>query len=350
MCQIIVKPEGKKFNMKKLDKAQGWNEDGYGVSWWESDAVQTFVTMDYNRFKAVLSTLKNTKAVAHLRNTTRGKTCLSNNHPFDIPSGVMFHNGTVSGLTCSGSGSDTEELARLINECDYTYVEDILPLVHQLIGDTMNRLVFFENDGKITIVNEDLGQTEDGIWYSNDYHTKAKTRAESAKGFGNGGSTFLQTHYWDKESGGYKKIADKNKQLPKVSEKPTKVFVYGTLKEGFGNHNFFLGDAKKLGKAKSVGKWAMIGTDMSFPYLLNRDTKDGMNINGEVYEVTPAELEALDRLEGVPSHYKKAYMYVEYEDKTLVSENVLVYVKSYPSVADYQRPFIDTFVKTTVKA
>jgi len=342
MCQIIVKPEGKKFNMKKLDKAQGWNEDGYGVSWWENDAVQTFVTMDYNRFKAVLSTLKNTKAVAHLRNTTRGKTCLSNNHPFDIPSGVMFHNGTVSGLTCSGGGSDTEELARLINECDYTYIEDILPLVHQIIGDTINRLVFFENDGRITIVNEDLGQTEEGIWYSNDYHTKAKTRAESTRTYG--GSNYLDTHRWDDDLGCYVKKKAITTTTTTAKE-TTRVFVYGTLKEGYSNHNFFLGEATKVGKAKSASKWVMIGTDMSFPYILNRDAKDGMFINGEVYEVTPSELEALDRLEGVPSHYKKTYMYVEYEDKTIMSENVLVYVKTTPTIADYQKPFIDTFVK-----
>lgn len=346
MCQIIVKPEGKKFDMRKLDVAQGWNEDGYGVSWWENDELQTFHTMDYNRFKAVLSTLKKHRAVAHLRNTTRGETCLSNNHPFSIPSGVMFHNGTVSSLTCSGSGSDTQELARLINECEYTYIEDILPLIHQIVGDTINRLVFFEYDGKVTIVNEELGQTEDGIWYSNDYHTKTKTRAEATKSVTYGGSDFLVKHRWDKRLQQYVLRDEYAEVLPFTqsnAEEKTRVFVYGTLKEGYSNHNFLLKGAKKIGKATSASKWAMIGEGMSFPYLLRRDAAEGHTIKGEVYEVTKAELEALDRLEGVPTHYKKTFMYVAYEDATIPSENVLVYVKANVTTLDMAKKFISTF-------
>lgn len=180
MCQIIVKPVGKKFNMKKLDKAQGWNEDGYGVTWFEDKELKTFKTMDYNRFKAVLSTLKKHKAIAHLRNTTRGTTCEANNHPFDIPSGVMFHNGTISGCSApTKGGSDTQGLVELIKACEYNYVADITPLLQHIVGDTINRLVFFEEDGEITYVNKELGQEEDGIWYSNDYHERAGTREEA---------------------------------------------------------------------------------------------------------------------------------------------------------------------------
>lgn len=342
MCQIIVKEAGQKFDMKKLDKAQGWNEDGYGVTWFEGKQLQTFKTMDYNRFKAILSTLKKHKAVAHLRNTTRGTTCLDNNHPFPIPSGMMFHNGTISGLTCStAGGSDTKKLAELLNDCEYNVIDDIAPLLQNIIGDTINRLVFFEDDGEITIINEDLGQYEDGIWYSNDYHTRADKRgAVSSSTYT---SDFLKTHEWDKTQGRYvkRKVIEMKK---KDEDRLTKVFVYGTLKEGQGNHKFFLSKAKKVGKATSVAKWAMIGKDMSFPYLLGRDNEDGLKIEGEVYAVTDEELAQLDRLEGVPTHYKKSYMYVSYMDGK-PSENAMVYVKTVPTVADYAQPYISNFTK-----
>ncbi len=171
----------------------------------------------------------------------------------------MFHNGTVSGMpTCSEGGSDTKQLADLINLCTYNYIDDIKPLIQSIIGNRINRLAFLEDDGKITIINEELGMVEEGIWYSNDYHKKTP----------------------------------RVKVLPTTST-TTKVFVYGTLKQGHGNHDSFLGKAKFVGKAKSVSKWSMIGEGMGFPYLLERDDDKGMQIYGEVYEVTPDELKAL---------------------------------------------------------
>lgn len=358
MCQIIVKKEGQKFDISKLDKAQGWNEDGYGVTWWENGKLETFMTMNYNRFKAMLSTLKPHKAVAHLRNTTRGITCVENNHPFDIPSGKLFHNGTIYGLdSTQEGGSDTQALADLITECEYGYIEDISPLIQSIIGDTLNKLVFFEADGKITIMNEDLGQWEDGIWYSNDYHLKTTTRAGKGKkeySYNNGGTNYV----FDPK---LKKYVPEKKEIPTATvpvvkttvekSKLTKVFVYGTLKKGFNNHEYHLGKAKFKGAATTVSKWAMIGENLPFPYLLKRNDVDGLNIVGEVYEVTAAEMVGLNRLEGVPHHYKPTYVYVSYNDGK-PSENVMVYVKTIPTVMDMAQPFISEFKKkklTTVK-
>lgn len=347
MCQIIVKPVGKKFDMKKLDKAQGWNEDGYGVTWWEDKQLHTFTTMDYKKFKSILSTLKDHNAVAHLRNTTRGVTKVENNHPFDIPSGKLFHNGTISGLSCDvKGGSDTQALAELLNGCDYNYIEDVLPLVHQIVGTTMNKLVFFEDDGNITMVNGDLGQIEDEIWYSNDYHERDTTRADQYKSYSKKQAEWV----YHKESGTYmtrEDIAKLDKDDYKVKdkkEKLTRVFVYGTLKAGFNNHKTFLGNSKLIGKATTVSKWAMIGKDMSFPYLLRRDNDNGMNIVGEVYEVTPAVLANLDYLEGTPTHYTHSQTYVSYMNGN-PSENVQVYVKSTVTAADLAKPFISEFTK-----
>lgn len=351
MCQIIVKEAGKKFNMKKLDKAQAWNEDGYGVTWFEDKGLKTFKTMDYNRFKALLSTLKAHKAVAHLRNTTRGITCEDNNHPFPIPSGVMFHNGTVSGMSCGTKGqSDTQALAELINECEYNWIADVKPLIHHIVGDTLNKLVFFEQDGNITYVNKGLGQEEDGIWYSNDYHTRATSRADTY-------SKTAYVNYVSDGNGNYvtearlKELVAQRLLLAKKVEKVikgdimTKVFVYGTLKSGENNHDRFLGEAKLVGTAVSISKWAMIGEGLPFPYLLGRHHDKGLHITGEVYSVNKTELAALDMLEGFPSHYKKETIYVSYSNG-MVSENVMVYVKTNVTAQDTASKYIANFTKT----
>lgn len=334
MCQIIVKPEGKKFNMDYLDVAQGWNEDGYGVSWWENGALETFTTMNYDRFKTILVTLDEVPAVAHMRNTTRGITCIDNNHPFDIPSGKMFHNGTIYGLTSTNVvGSDTEALAQLITDCDYNFIEDLLPLIQQIVGKTLNKLVFFEDNGRITFVNKDLGMEEDGIWYSNDYHKKANKKV-------------VTYHYnnwdYDEESESYKQP-----QLPAKKEELTKVFVYGTLKRGFGNHDNYLKGAPCLGTARTVQKWAMIGQYMAFPYVLERDDINGNIITGQVYEVNAKQLAALDTLEGVPSHYIKVKASVFYLGSR-PTEEVYMYVKASVDPSDRERPYITEFKGMTL--
>lgn len=348
MCQIIVKAEGKEFDMEKLNISQGWNSDGYGVTWWENKELNTFKTMDFDRFKAILGTLTDNKAVAHLRNTTRGKTCNDNNHPFDIPSGKMFHNGTIFGIECgTDGGSDTQALAELIEECEYNFIEDITPLLTFIVGDKLNKLVFFEDDGRITYVNKHLGLEEDGIWYSNDYHKKTTTRAEAAKG---------KTTVYNPDTQQYEPVKKEGKVLiTKVThvtknhnkgKKMTRVFVYGTLKSGYSNHNAFLKDATFIGKATTVTKWAMIGEGMGFPYVLQRDNEHGHNIIGEVYEVTDQELSHLDMLEGIDTgHYKHSVAYVSYINGK-PSENVSIYVKGAVTLSDMKRPYIAEFKKT----
>ena len=342
MCQIIVKKAGKKVDFDKLNKAQEWNEDGYGVTWWEEGELETFKTMNFKKFKALLSTMKDNDAVIHLRKTSRGSTCVDNNHPFPIPSGYMFHNGTVSSLSCDAQGgSDTKALAELISACKYDYVEDIMPFIKEIIGDKINRLVFFEDDGKITIVNEELGMWEDDIWYSNDYHKKEKTVHKPTT------SSNGTEYEYDKVSKKWLPKAKKEvewKNGTKIQQPKTKVFVYGTLKKGYGNH-YLLADSKFVGEATSVSKWLMIGKDMPFPYLLNRDNTKGKHIKGEVYEVDSNTLKRLDALEGVPTHYKKDWIYVTYANG--LSENVSVYVKTNAINEEYlpADPYIEDFTK-----
>lgn len=77
-----------------------------------------------------------------------------------------------------------------------------------------------------------------------------------------------------------------------------KLFVYGTLKKGSGNHHL-LSDAEYLGEAY-VDKGFGLVVD-GLPFLL--EDKNGPGCYGELYNVTAEQLRACDRLEGHPTVY-----------------------------------------------
>lgn len=80
-----------------------------------------------------------------------------------------------------------------------------------------------------------------------------------------------------------------------------KVFVYGTLKEGFGNHKRLLSTSTKLGDFTTTGEYTMYSLG-GFPgVVLRGDTA----IHGEVYQVTNEVFKSLDILEGHPDFYQR---------------------------------------------
>ncbi len=79
------------------------------------------------------------------------------------------------------------------------------------------------------------------------------------------------------------------------------IAVYGTLKRGHGNHHH-LRNSKYLGKGISLQKF-LLGHS-SFPAVI--PCKNGVPIVVELYSVPRRTLVQLDRLEGVPTLYKRA--------------------------------------------
>lgn len=77
-----------------------------------------------------------------------------------------------------------------------------------------------------------------------------------------------------------------------------RVFVYGTLKKGFGNHRY-LESSKFLGRVQVRGNMYSLG---GFPVVVL--TGKG-TVHGEIYEVSKETLANLDRLEGYPSFYNR---------------------------------------------
>lgn len=284
----------------------------------DNDSLSVYKTLNKEEFKTKLATLDNVECLVHLRAASIGGVSEGNIHPFETANGVMFHNGTISSFRnktnkCEVTGcldSDTKALADLISECKYEKIEDIRPLIQHIITKTANKLAFMENDGTVTIMNKELGNEENEIWYSNSYHVEVKY--------------------------------DNNWQ---ISEEIDKVFVYGTLKEGLSNHGL-LANSEFIGKASTLSEYYMVGEGMPFPYVLGRtyefkeiDLK-GHRIKGEIYKVDKATLNRLDLLEGVPSLYTRESIWVQTTETGRVEE-VYLYVKATVSPAMFANKMLE---------
>lgn len=123
------------------------------------------------------------------------------------------------------------------------------------------------------------------------------------------------------------------------------VFVYGSLKEGFGNHRL-ISSFKKIGEGTIEGKMYSLG---AFPaVVLDKENPD--LIHGEIYDVnTESGLERLDMLEGYrPNEKNNFYDRVEvkctFTDNT--KKNVLVYVMHKKSLRLMDKPYIESGIWT----
>lgn len=110
------------------------------------------------------------------------------------------------------------------------------------------------------------------------------------------------------------------------------VFVYGTLKSGFGNHRQ-LSSSEYLGEARTADSYYMIGT--SVPVVIPGGEH---SVAGELYHVTePSVLMALDDLEGHPTLYRREIIPVIEEDGEQC--HAWCYIWSRPS--SYPYPHLD---------
>ena len=97
----------------------------------------------------------------------------------------------------------------------------------------------------------------------------------------------------------------------KVSDNKSKryVFVYGTLKEGHGNHSF-LRNSIFIGEGATKNKYIMF--KLGIPYVSEK--YEHSHIQGEVYKVTPKIMRHIDLLEGHPNWYYRKPVDIVLED------------------------------------
>lgn len=102
----------------------------------------------------------------------------------------------------------------------------------------------------------------------------------------------------------------------------TPVFVYGTLKKGFGNHHH-LESETYLGKAVSVASNFTLRDGKAFPYMTIAPygIRDWGQVAGEVYAVDAFTMARLDRLEGNGSFYTREKKYFTLKDQEVLGKN-----------------------------
>ena len=91
------------------------------------------------------------------------------------------------------------------------------------------------------------------------------------------------------------------------------VFVYGTLKKEFPNHQRYMKSARFIGKYHTVEKYPLIlFGDRYVPGMLNRPG-EGHHVEGEVYEMNAECLARIDFLEGThePQGYRRQMIAVK---------------------------------------
>ena len=117
------------------------------------------------------------------------------------------------------------------------------------------------------------------------------------------------------------------KSYPK--DKKHRVFVYGTLKRGFGNWKWCLDneDSNFIGEyvIPAAQGYRMVSLG-AFPGVLQ--SEESHDIHGEIFEVTDNVLRDLDMLEGYPNFY----------DKTVIDdEGTIMYVLEENEYGDHDK-------------
>lgn len=364
MCIIISKPINKEIPQKHLENSYSNNKDGVGIMFAEKGSVkiEKWLGSDHEKFLKRLKELKNKNVVVHYRAASVGGISLENVHPFWVFENkmAMCHNGTIykaKSLAKNGE-SDTVAFARMLSDLpnDFLGRHGLVLMMKEYIG-TNSRIAFLDENGTVAILNKQLGKEIDGIWYSNDYFEKIYPNrggrvefsgtSSSSKSLSRKINTTIDKYGgifdFDRNSSSgtiplrYKSIdlalADKTKG------NVVQVFVYGTLKQGYGNNRRLGKDAKLIGTAVTTTQYPML--DGGFPYLLDKPSM-GEFIKGELWEIPVKQLlSEVDSLEGYPSHYLRRVIEVV---TTSGAYKAVTYFKANVSANDLKKPFISEWV------
>lgn len=132
-----------------------------------------------------------------------------------------------------------------------------------------------------------------------------------------------------------------------------RVFVYGTLKQGFPNHARYLSDADLLGTFRTRERYRLVLNGERFSPCLLAGAGQGRQVTGEVYAVDLQELQQLDRLERIdlPDGYRRHRIVVDAVDGPRPEScEVFVYLKNPDGVADPRSDALDVYTIEAAQA
>lgn len=174
MCIAILNKQGK-LSKETLKNSFDNNEMGAGLLWNYEGKLNTFKTYKFNTLLQNYNELRNRRntgtIVLHFRIATSGVNGKENLHPFIVNQNLGFvHNGVISGLG-NVKHSDTYQFNEILKgfKHDFINCNTSKMFIQNYIGSG-SKLVFLDNQGNSTIINENKGHWDkDKLnWFSND--------------------------------------------------------------------------------------------------------------------------------------------------------------------------------------
>lgn len=183
MCLLISKPADKLVDRDDMELAFRHHSDGAGFV--ARDGANIFMRKGYFKFDefwAAYEPFQKLEAMLHFRQASAGLVSVDNCHPFRLGDGsYLGHNGHLSNYAHGihkANTSDTRQfieavLDPLVVKRPTLWADPIIvKLLEELID--FSRMVIMPNDPsrRVVILNEGMGDEEDGIWFSNLYHRR----------------------------------------------------------------------------------------------------------------------------------------------------------------------------------
>lgn len=199
MCIILVKPANAVVTKNTLKTCWENNSDGAGFMLNANGQVEVhrgFFTFKsfYKAYRREEQVYSDSTFVVHMRVATSGNKNLVNCHPFPINEHLgMAHNGVLPEFT--DYTSDYSDTFHFVNTAvsqwpsDFLNNDGAITLLEEYCGQS--KLVFLDHHGKTTIINKNLGEIKEGVWYSN--NTYCSTR------FGFASYGYSSRNNWDND-------------------------------------------------------------------------------------------------------------------------------------------------------
>ena len=110
------------------------------------------------------------------------------------------------------------------------------------------------------------------------------------------------------------------------------VFVYGTLKSGFPNHEKYMKTAVPIGEYKTVLRYPLVLCGERYSPCMINSPGHGLHVRGELYEIDAAGLKRMDALERIhePDGYRRhAIRVAPWGNDSAGPKTVQTYLKDY---------------------
>jgi len=174
MCVIINHTNNNSLDDEFLIRIYDKNKDGLGVMYAERGKIHVHKIIpkgpeEVIEFYKEHADIKD--CVIHFRRRTVGEISLANTHPFYVENGLYYaHNGDMPFEDSIRSDSKifAEDFLRPILKNGNSYLifdKNWADLLGRIIG-SHNKLIFLNNEGKVTIINEKEGHYVNGAWFS----------------------------------------------------------------------------------------------------------------------------------------------------------------------------------------